>query len=69
MQQAFRVQGHIAEDGTLKLENLPFAPGEKVKVIVLGDARREWRDRLRGAPLVYEDPTGPVGDPDREAAQ
>ena len=72
MQQAFRAHGHIADDGTLKLENLPFAPGEEVEVIVLAeahDARRERSYPLRGAPLVYEDPTGPVGDSDWEAGR
>jgi hypothetical protein len=72
VQQAFRAHGHIAEDGTLKLENLPFEPGEEVEVIILAETRdtpRERRYPLRGAPLVYEDPTAPVGDSDREAAR
>lgn len=72
MQQAFRAHGHIAEDGTLKLENLPFEPGEEVEVIVLGEGRNAHQERrypLRGAPLVYVDPTGPVGDADWQAAR
>ncbi|MET0395778.1 MAG: hypothetical protein ABW277_03030 [Longimicrobiaceae bacterium] len=72
MQQAFRAHGHISQDGTLKLENLPFEPGEEVEVIVLAEARtasREGGYPLRGAPLVYEDPTGPVGDSDWEASR
>ena len=72
MQQAFRAHGHIAEDGTLRLENLPFEPGEEVEVIVLAEARSAGQGRrypLRGAPLVYDDPTGPVGDPDWEASR
>lgn len=72
MQQAFRAHGHIAEDGTLKLENLPFEPGEEVEVIVLADARTTRSERrypLRGAPLVYDDPTRPVGDSDWDAAR
>lgn len=72
MQQAFRAHGHIAEDGTLKLENLPFEPGEEVEVIVLAEGRNAHQERrypLRGAPLVYEDPTGPVGDSDWQAAR
>jgi hypothetical protein len=63
VQQAFRAHGHIAEDGTLRLENLPFEPGEEVEVIVLAEARSAGRERrypLRGAPLIYDDPTGPV---------
>jgi hypothetical protein len=72
VQQAFRAYGHIAEGGTLKLENLPFAPGVEVEVIVFAVARNTRSERrypLRGAPLVYEDPTGPVGDSDWGAAR
>lgn len=72
MQRTFRAHGHIAEDGSLKLENLPFAPGDEVEVIVLAEARDVPRERcypLRGAPLIYEDPMGPVGDSDWEAAR
>ena len=71
MQQAFCAHGPIAEDGTLKQENLPFEPGEEVEVIVLAEVRNAHRERrypLRGTPLVYEDPTGPVGDADWQAA-
>lgn len=72
MQHAYRVHGQVSEDGTLKLENLPFRPGEEVEVIVLSErsaAQQEIRYSLRGAPLVFEDPTGPVADSDWHALE
>ena len=72
MQHAYRTHVQVSPDGTLKLENLPFQPGEEVEVIVLAEHRRardEGRYPLRGKPLVYEDPTGPVAASDWEAAR
>lgn len=67
MPQAFRIHGRVSPDGTLKLENLPFQPGEDVEVIVLADERKTRAERqypLRGTPLTYADPTGPVAESD-----
>ncbi len=72
MPQAYRVHGQVSSDGTLKLENLPFQPGEEVEVIVLAEERRVREERrypLRGKPLTYEDPTGPVAESDWQALQ
>ena len=72
MQQAYRIHSHVSENGTINLENLPFPPGEEVEVIVLSERRAERGDRaypLRGAPLVYEDPTDPVADSDWQALE
>jgi hypothetical protein len=69
MPQAYRVHRQIQPDGTLKLENLPFQPGEAVEVIVRADERQAPNDRrypLRGKPLIYNDPTGPVAESDWE---
>lgn len=70
MPQAYRVHSQVSPDGSLKLENLPFQPGEEVEVIVLAEERRAREERhypLRGKPLVYEDPTAPVADSDWQA--
>ncbi len=67
MAQAYRIHRQVESDGTLKLENLPFQPGEKVEVIVLAEergARDERRYPLRGTPLIYHDPTAPVAESD-----
>jgi hypothetical protein len=70
MSQAYRVHSQVSADGTLRLENLPFQPGETVEVIVLAEeriARDQRRYPLRGKSLSYEDPTGPVGPSDWDA--
>jgi hypothetical protein len=72
MAQAYRVHGQVSPDGTLRLENLPFMPGETVEVIVLAEERRAREQRrypLRGSPLTYENPTGSVGSSDWDALQ
>ena len=70
MPQAYRTHSQVSPDGTLKLDNLPFQPGEEVEVIVLAEERRGREERrypLRGKPLVYEDPTSPVTPRERDA--
>ncbi|HEY0153826.1 MAG TPA: hypothetical protein VGB92_17580 [Longimicrobium sp.] len=67
MAQVYRIHRQVEPDGTLKLENLPFQPGEEVEVIVLAEergARDERRDPLHGKPLTYHDPTAPVAESD-----
>jgi hypothetical protein len=64
MAQAYRVQSRISPDGTLKLENVPFQPGETVEVIVLAEerlVREQRRYPLRGKPLSYQDPMEGIG--------
>lgn len=70
MPQAYRVHGQVSPDGSLKLQNLPFQPGEEVEVIVLAEERRareESRYPLRDKPLIYHDPTEPVAELDWQA--
>lgn len=67
MEQAYRAHVQVSPDGTLKLENLPFQPGEPVEVIVLSEQRRireERRYPLRGTPLTYDDATESVAGSD-----
>ena len=72
MSQAYRIRSQVSSDGTLKLENLPFRPGEEVDVIVLAEERRAHTEPLyplRGTPLTYEHPTAPVAESDWQAFQ
>lgn len=68
--QAYKVRGHVGEDGSLTVENLPFPAGEAVEVIVLAEARKrkeQQRYPLRGTVIQYIDPTMPVAEDDWEA--
>jgi hypothetical protein len=70
--QAYQVQTAVANDGSIKLHNLPFPAGEAVEVIILTRAPALPRPNqypLRGTPIKYLDPTEPVADTDWEAAQ
>jgi hypothetical protein len=69
MQTYYRVRSHVAEDGSLTIENIPFAIGQEVEVILLAESRAaENRDRypLRGTVLKYIDPLEPVAEDDWE---
>ena len=65
MQNAYRAHAQV-ENGKLTLDNVPFAEGEEVEVIVLAEARKARGERypLRGSVLRYDDPTAPVADTD-----
>ena len=70
--QAYRVKTILQQDGTLTLSDLPFRSGEAVEVIILAQppaAQRQNRYPLRGTPIRYIDPTGPVAQADWEAAR
>jgi len=70
--QAYHVQTTVANDGSLKLNNLPFPAGESVEVIILTRPTISPRQNsypLRSTPVTYIDPTEPVAQTDWEAAQ
>lgn len=72
MTQAYRVQSRVSPDGTLKLENVPFLPGDTVEVIVLAEervVREQRRYPLRGKPLTYLDPTEGISTAEWDAVQ
>lgn len=61
--EAYRVRSHVAEDGSLTVENIPFAAGQEVEVIVLAEARRkrdQQRYPLQGTAIQYINPTESV---------
>jgi hypothetical protein len=66
---AHRIQMTLQEDGSLKLDHLPFHAGQLVEVIVLalpGGERPENPYPLRGTPFHLERPTDPVSEADWE---
>ena len=70
--QAYHVQTTVANDGSLKLNDLPFPAGESVDVIILtrhSISPHQNPYPLRGMPINYIDPTEPVAQADWEAAQ
>ncbi len=70
--QAYHVQTTVANDGSLKLNNLPFPAGESIEVIILTRPSTLPRPNLyslRGTPVTYSDPTEPVAQNDWEAAR
>lgn len=71
MPQAYRIQGRVSAEGSLKLENLPFEPGASVEVVVRAEERHSGDERypLRGTPVVYHNPTSPVAEADWHALQ
>jgi hypothetical protein len=70
--QAYRVNTTVEDDGTVKLDGVPFPPGERVEVIALpAPAERPTGNPypLRGLPYRYDRPTDPVAEEDWEALQ
>lgn len=71
----------VGVDGSVRVDDLPYAPGERVRVFVVGQPSvmprkrteeelaksRSLRESLSGSVLRYDDPTGPVGLDDWEA--
>ncbi len=66
MQQAFRAEVVIAQNGKLLLKGLPFRKGEQVEIIILPQPRKEMAERypLRQKPVRYERPFDGVGEDD-----
>lgn len=70
MQTHYRARSQVAEDGSLTLENVPFAAGQEVEVILLAEleaADDQDRYPLRGTVLKYIDPLKPVAEDDWDA--
>ena len=68
--RAYRLETILAEDGTLRLNALPFREGETVEVIVLERqpaSTSAGPNPLKGSVLRYDDPTEPVAPDDWEA--
>jgi hypothetical protein len=71
IEPAYRTESTVAEDGTLRLRDLPFRPGEALEVILIPRTRKALvadAASLRGSVLRYDDPTAPVAEGDWELA-
>lgn len=68
----YRVETRVERDGTLTIKGLPFQAGDRVEVTVRsrpgGNGNGESYP-LRGKPLRYTDPFGPVAEQDWEASR
>ncbi len=70
--ETLRVEKVIQSNGTIVLENLPFAEGEKVEIIIVksGAENEKKLYSLRGTAYKYENPFEPAIAPeDWEAAK
>ncbi|MGH9843712.1 MAG: hypothetical protein ACREEM_33670 [Blastocatellia bacterium] len=70
--QAYRVETVVQSNGILMVENLPFAAGEKVELIILAQphiAKESDKYPLRGTAYSYTDPSEPVAEDDWDALQ
>jgi hypothetical protein len=68
--KAYKIETKLEEEGELRLSKLPFRAGDEVEVIVRlrePAASTARRYPLRGLPIRYDDPTGPVAVNDWEA--
>ena len=71
MDRAYRTETVVDAEGSVRLRDVPFGPGEVVEVILLG--RRRDAESVDGAPLRgtvrrYDAPTEPVGADDWDLA-
>jgi hypothetical protein len=67
--QAHRIEAIVEPDGSVKVAQVPFHPGERVEVIVLPAPKAAVADEehpLRNSILRYDRPTDPVAEDDWE---
>ena len=67
---AYSIEKVIAQNGTVQLEALPFAPGEVVEVIILArkpSPKPAPAPVLKHSVLKYDKPFEPVADDDWDA--
>jgi hypothetical protein len=67
--QAYRRKAIVSDKGTVIIDGLPYPAGESVEVVVFPAASalpREPRYPLRGTPIEFDDPIGPVAESDWE---
>ena len=70
--ETIHVRAVVQPDGSLHIDDLPFAPGEEVEVTVRTQGRSSQsstRSPLEGTVLKYIDPTEPVAEDDWEALE
>jgi hypothetical protein len=68
---AYRIEKKVSADKTVTLTGLPFAPGERVEILVVRQKPRVRQDPypLRGQAVHYERPFEGVAETDWDALQ
>lgn len=68
MERAYRTETVVDAEGTVRVRDVPFGPGEVVEVIMLvrPPAGAVDEKSLRGSVLRYDDPTEPAAAGDWE---
>jgi hypothetical protein len=67
--QEYRVETKVGSDGSVTGRGVPFEAGDRVEVIIRsqkGGNGENDRYRLRGKPIRYTNPFGPVAEGDWE---
>lgn len=70
--QDYRVETKVGSDGSVTVTGVPFEAGDRVEVIIRsqkGGNGEDNRYRLRGKPIRYANPFGPVSEGDWEAVR
>jgi hypothetical protein len=70
--ETIHLRAVVRPDGSLHIDDLPFAPGEEVEVTVTTQERpfqSSERASLENTVLNYIDPTSPVAEDDWEASR
>jgi hypothetical protein len=70
--QAFRTDTAVGAQDDLRLDGLPFEPGQAVEVLVISKpagSAADARQSLRGSVIEYHDPLEPVASEDWDALQ
>ncbi len=65
--QSYRTEVTITNNGTLKLEGIPFQAGEQVEVVLRNHEIGQHSNGgypLRGKPVSYDNPTASVAEGD-----
>ena len=68
--EAYRIETSLTKNRALLLQDIPFAAGEMVEVIVLrhkATKNNQPTYPLRGQPIQYEDPFGGIAENEWEA--
>jgi hypothetical protein len=64
--RAYRIETILGENGRVALNDLPFDAGQRVEIIVLSADAADTTNPypLRDQPYRFDDPFGPLVDPD-----
>ena len=66
--QPYRTHAVVSANGSLEIEQVPFAAGDTVEVVILPTKAQNTSQRypLQGTPIQFEDAVSPVAEGDWE---